>query len=281
MTSVKSQKKLPPRELTYLPTGSILPNPYQPRRSFSPESLRELAESIAMYGVLNPLTVRRRMGSYELVAGERRLRASKQAGLALVPCIVLDVNMEHSLLLAMAENLQRSDLDFVEEAQGIARLINMFGLSQEECAKKLGRSQSAVANKLRLLRLPEDVLEGLRAGGLTERHGRALLRLPGAEAQRLALAEVLRRGLSVAQTDEYVETLLTDSPTPQPPRRRQQFVLKDVRVFLNTMTHGVELMRAGGIDAQVQQKETEEALVLTVSIPKKRQRTGVRSGKIK
>lgn len=271
MPVVKTQKKAHTRAITYLSPGEIISSPIQPRTSFSPDSLRELSESIAMYGMLNPLTVRRRMGGYELVAGERRLRAAKLLELSLVPCIVLEVDTEQSLLLAMVENLQREDLDFVEEAQGTARLIRVFGLSQEECAQKLGRSQSAVSNKLRLLKLPEDVLEELRKNGLTERHGRALLRLPGAEAQRRVLSEIVRRGLSVAQSEELVEEVLKQKPDTERTRRRQQFVLKDVRVFLNTMVHGVELMRAGGIAAQVSQQETEEALVLTVSIPKKRQ----------
>ena len=145
------------RRLLYIPTGMILPNPSQPRTRFDGESLGELADSISRYGVLQPLSVRRVSTGYELVAGERRLRAAKLAGLESVPCIVLDAGCEDSSVLALVENLQRCDLDFVEEAEGIALLIKTYGMSQEEAARKIGKSQSAVANKLRLLRLSPEL----------------------------------------------------------------------------------------------------------------------------
>ena len=163
--------------IVYLAVDAIAPSAVQPRQNFSPAQLEELSRSIAEYGVLSPLTVRPRQGGYELVAGERRLRAARMAGLSEVPCIVMELDLEEASFIALVENLQRNDLDFLEEARGIAQLIRLFGLSQEECARRLGKSQSAVANKLRLLRLPEDVLNAMRNAGLTERHGRALLRL--------------------------------------------------------------------------------------------------------
>ena len=152
--------------IVWLPAEEISPNPVQPRSRFDDQALEELSQSIRSYGILNPLTVRCRGGKYELVAGERRLRAARLAGLTEVPCILLDVNMEDASLIALVENLQRRDLDFIEEAVGLNRLIRMFGLSQEEAARRIGKSQSAVANKLRLLKLPRDVLEGLREHGL-------------------------------------------------------------------------------------------------------------------
>ncbi len=256
------------RSIIYIPVGDLAPNPAQPRRSFPEEELAELAESIGLYGVLNPLCVRLRGGRYELVAGERRLRAAKMAGLYEVPCILLDVSMEESSILALVENLQRRDLDFVEEAEGISQLIRVFGLSQEECARRLGRSQSAVANKLRLLRLPPDVLEKLRDAGLSERHGRALLRLGTAFEQRAALETVLEQGLNVAQTERYVASLLT-GPKPEPaPGGRKVFVLKDVRVFLNSLSRGMDLMRKGGIGASMEKRESDTELCLTIRIPK-------------
>ena len=188
------------RELMYLPADEILPNPVQPRRCFEEEPLRELADSIAVHGLLQPLTVRCRRGRYELIAGERRLRAAKMAGLQRVPCLVVDVTTEESSLLALVENLQRRDLDFIAEAEGISRLIRIFGLSREEVAKKLGKSPSAIANKLRILKLPPEVLEGLRREGLSERHGRALLRLEEREAQLEVFEQIVRRGLTVAAT---------------------------------------------------------------------------------
>ena len=239
---------------------------------FEGESLSQLAESIKNYGILNPLTVRLRCGKYELVAGERRLRAAKLAGLREVPCILLDVNMEDAGLIALVENLQRKDLDFIEEATGISQLIRMFGMSQEEAAAKIGKSQSAVANKLRLLKLPRDILDTLREKGLTERHGRALLRLHSAYEQRQALNFIIENDLTVAQTDEYIESLLSKPPEPEEkPARKRSFILKDVRVFLNSITHGIDLMKQGGIAAGMEKQETEDSLILTISIPKSRQ----------
>ncbi len=253
--------------ITYLPTEDIQPNPIQPRKLFDESSITELSRSIENYGILNPLTVRYRCGRYELVAGERRLRAAKQAGLTEVPCIMLDVTMEDAGLLALIENLQRKDLDFIEEATGISRLIRMFGMSQEEAARRIGRSQSAVANKLRLLKLPPDVLEKLRSNELTERHGRALLRIPEPEEQRKALEYIIAHSLTVAATDEYIDALLSD-PQPEKPEAKRTFILKDVRVFLNSITRSLDLMKQGGIDAGMKREETEDSLILTISIPK-------------
>ena len=273
MQALRSRPGVRRGGIIYLRTDELSPNPVQPRRRFDGEALAELSESIKTYGILNPLTVRLRGGKYELVAGERRLRAAKLAGLQEVPCILLDVNMEDASLIALVENLQRRDLDFIEEAAGINQLIRMFGMSQEEAARRIGKSQSAVANKLRLLKLPPDVLEALRENGLTERHGRALLRLPRPETQREALAYIIDNGLTVAATDAYVDALLS-SPEPEPPAQpdkpehRRTFVLKDVRVFLNTLSRSIDLMKQGGIDAGIKRQETEDSLILTISIPK-------------
>jgi ParB family chromosome partitioning protein len=255
--------------IIYLRPDELQPNPVQPRTVFDEASLAELAESIRSYGILNPLTVRRRGGRYELVAGERRMRAAKLAGLREVPCVLLDVNMEDAGLIALVENLQRKDLDFLEEANGIRQLIRMFGMSQEEAARRLGKSQSAVANKLRLLKLPEDVLETLRERGLSERHGRALLRLGDDESRRAALKKFIERDMTVAAAESYVESLLAEKAPPEPGEGRRSFVMRDVRLFLNSVTRSLDLMRQGGVAADMQRRETEDALVLTISIPKK------------
>ncbi len=259
--------------IVWLPAEEISPNPVQPRSRFDDQALEELSQSIRSYGILNPLTVRCRGGKYELVAGERRLRAARLAGLTEVPCILLDVNMEDASLIALVENLQRRDLDFIEEAVGLNRLIRMFGLSQEEAARRIGKSQSAVANKLRLLKLPRDVLEGLREHGLSERHGRALLRLNGPDAQRMALMYIADNGLSVAAAEAYIEELLAgDAPAQKTerPEPRRSLILKDVRVFLNSLNHSLAVMKQGGIDAGLRREETEDALILTISIPKEK-----------
>ncbi len=271
MQALRSRPALRRGGIVYLSTEDICPNPVQPRKLFDDESLEELSRSIKDYGILNPLSVRIRGSRYELVAGERRLRAAKLAGLKEVPCILLDVNMEDASLIALVENLQRRDLDFIEEANGINQLIRMFGMSQEEAARRIGKSQSAVANKLRLLKLPQDVLEGLRENGLSERHGRALLRLPEPEQQREVLMYIVDNSLTVAATDAYIDALLSQPEEEQrveKPEGRRTFILKDVRVFLNTLSRSIDLMKQGGIDAGVRREETEDSLILTISIPK-------------
>ena len=274
MQALRSRPGLRRGGILYLPVDEIAPNPVQPRRNFDGGSLAELSESIKNYGILNPLTVRLRGGRYELVAGERRLRAAKLAGLSEVPCLPVEANMEDASLLALVENLQRQDLDFIEEAAGIRQLILLFGMSQEEAARRLGKSQSAVANKLRLLRLPPDVLDALKEHGLSERHGRALLRLPDGESQRAALRHIVEKELSVAATDAYVESLLAAREAQEEKTApKRSFVLKDVRVFLNTISRSLDLMKQGGIEAGMQRRETEDALILTISIPKGREQT--------
>ena len=257
--------------IIWLPVDELDPNPVQPRKNFPDGDLQELSDSIAQYGILNPLTVRLRDNKYELVAGERRLRAARLAGLYDVPCILLDVSLEDASLIALVENLQRRDLDFLEEANGLNQLIKLFGMSQEEAARRIGKSQSAVANKLRLLKLPEDVLRSLCDNGLTERHGRALLRLPSAEAQRLALAYIIDRDLNVAATDNYIDSLLQSSDDEEKSEPKRTFIMKDVRVFVNTILHGLDLMKQGGIEAGMHREETDEELILTIKIPKNRE----------
>ena len=252
----------------YIPLGRIRPNPQQPRRSFDEEGLAELAASIRSCGILQPLTVRRAGEGYELVAGERRLRAARIAGLREVPCLVAQVGEEDSALLALMENLQRRDLDCWEEAQAIARLISRYGLSQEEAARRLGRAQPTVANKLRLLRLPEDVRALLRENGLTERHARALLRLQDPEVQRRAAGDMVRRGMNVAQAEAYVEKLL-QSDQVTPPRGRSTYIIKDVRLFLNSVDRGLHLMRQAGVDAGWNRQDTDREILLTIRIPKR------------
>jgi len=272
MQTLRTRPNVRRGNIVWLPAEDIAPNPVQPRRLFDEKALEELSESIKSYGILNPLTVRCRGGRIELVAGERRLRAAKMAGLEEVPCILLDVNMEDASLIALVENLQRRDLDFIEEAVGLSRLIRMFGMSQEEAARRIGKSQSAVANKLRLLKLPRDVLENLRSYGLSERHGRALLRLTDPNAQRMALEYIAANSLTVAATEEYIEALVA-APAAEPPDKpepRRTLILKDVRVFLNSLNRSLDLMKQGGIDAGVRREETDDSLILTISIPKSR-----------
>ncbi|WP_366455765.1 ParB/RepB/Spo0J family partition protein [uncultured Intestinimonas sp.] len=248
----------------YVPVDQLRPNPAQPRRQFAQEGLEELAASIREHGILQPLSVRRGAEGLELVSGERRLRAARLAGLSQVPCMVVDVDQESSSLLALVENLQRRDLDFWEEALALDQLIHTYSLSQEEAARRIGKSQSAVANKLRLLKLSPAALQRLRDAGLSERHARALLRLDGEEAQLSALDHIIAQGLNVAQTDAYIDALLSPRARPKKPT----YLIKDVRLFLNTVTKGLALMQGAGIQAQCGRQETEDAILLTIRIPK-------------
>ncbi len=251
----------------FLSLDAIYPNPDQPRRTFDQSGLEELSASIQELGVLQPLTVRRREGRWELVAGERRLRAARLAGLEEVPCLSIQADSQSSSVLALVENLQRRDLDFWEEALALRRLIDTYHVSQEEAARRVGKSQSAVANKLRLLRLSSDTLSLLRDGGATERHARALLRLDTPERQLDAARQVVSQGLTVAQTEALVDSLLAAKPVP--PRRRPTFIVKDVRLFLNTITHSLDVMRSAGVDAQCSREDREEEILLTIHIPRR------------
>lgn len=267
MQLLKSKKSYESDKVFYLPVTQIVPNRAQPRTRFEEDALLELADSIRRYGILQPLTVRRRNGGgFELVAGERRLRAARMAGLREVPCLVAAVSEEDSALLALIENIQRRDLNYMEEAAALRQLIETHGLSQEKVAEKLGKSQSAVANKLRLLKLSPECARLLLEHGLTERHARALLRLEGEEARLAALRAIAARNLNVAQAEEYIESLLRQAPRAKP--RRPSFIIKDVRLFLNSINHSMDVMRRAGVDAQCGREETEESITLTIRIPK-------------
>ena len=255
------------RELIYLPTNIIRPNPSQPRQVFAQEPLEELAASIRRHGILQPLTVRRIEGAWELVAGERRLRAAKLAGLTQVPCIPVRVDRQDSALLALLENLQREDLHFLEEADALAALVQNGGITQEEAAERLGRSPSAVANKLRLRRLSPDCAALIVEHRLTERHARALLRLEDEAVRLAALKHIAEKELNVAQAERYIEDQLHALQTTPPPRR-PTYIIKDVRLFLNSVNRGLQLMRSAGVDAQSSREDTEDAILLTLRIPK-------------
>ena len=244
----------------FLPARAIRPNPAQPRKVFREDTLTELADSIRQHGILQPLSVRRTGNGYELIAGERRLRAAQMAGLGEIPCIVMNMDDRESSLAAMVENLQRQDLDFVEEARGISRLMSDWRMSQEQIARMLGKSQSAIANKLRLLRHSDGVLNALRENGLTERHGRALLKLDGEDVKLAAIVEIVRRNMSVALTEKYIQELLEGQQ--KSPRR------VNVGTFLNNLNQSLAKIQLSGISAVSERRETEDEIVLTITIPK-------------
>ena len=246
--------------VVFVPARAIRPNPAQPRKIFHEESLAELADSIRQHGILQPLSVRRVGTSYELIAGERRLRAAQMAGLTEIPCIVMSMDDKESGMAAMIENLQRQDLDFIEEANAIARLMEQWGMSQEQAAHLLGKSQSAVANKLRLLRHSDNVLRALREANLTERHARALLKLPSEPEKMAAIAVIARHSMSVARTEKYIEDLLTGKS-----EKERRVNLGD---FFNNLNQTLQRIQLSGVPAVSERKETDSQIVLTITIPK-------------
>ena len=253
-------------------TIQIRPNKTQPRRNFDEEDLRSLSRSIVENGILQPLVVRRiNSTEFELIAGERRLRAAIMAGLSKVPCVVHKCSDKESALLALIENLQRADLSMFEEARGIARLIRKYGLTQEQAALKLGKKQSTVANKLRLLRLTFEEQEWILTANLSERHARALLRIDDEDLRREALSRIITDGMSVGECEAFVTDVLMkkQAQTGEPPRKpERKMIVKDVRIFVNTINKAVDTMRLSGINAVSRRSETDEYIEYTVKIPK-------------
>ncbi|MBQ1954813.1 MAG: ParB/RepB/Spo0J family partition protein [Clostridia bacterium] len=252
-----------------LNVGDIDPDPAQARRIFEPEKLRELSESIKEFGVIQPLIVRKTGNRFTLIAGERRLRAAAMAGLNHVPCIVSLADEEKAAYMALIENLQRRDLDCFEEAAGLARLISAYGLSREEAARKLGKSQSAVANKLRLLKLSGECISAIRRAGLSERHARELLRLSSPEEIISAVDEIKAKKLSVAKTEKYVSSLLA-SPTKNrlPTSPKPKTPVFDRNSLILAVCSAVEAAKESGISAELSRDESFEKTVLTVTVNK-------------
>lgn len=252
-------------QVLLIPSDSIFPNPNQPRKVFDQSELVNLAISIRMNGILQPITVREVENGYELVSGERRLRASKLAGLLNVPCIVVEVNSLKSAVFALIENLQRQNLGYFEEALAINKLMKDFSLSQDEAARRLGKAPSTVSNKLRLLSLPEEARNQLTENGLSERHARALLRLQENEITEV-LQKVIDRKLNVTQTDKLVDEYVNRRKEP---RRQTKIMFSDVKIFLNTINNALDTMQKAGIKAQFRREDKDDSYVYFIEIPKK------------
>lgn len=253
-------------QIALIKADLIFPNPNQPRTSYDYDELKALADSISESGLLQPLTVRPfAMDTYELISGERRLRACKIAGLESVPCIITEVTDEQSAIFALIENVQRADLNFFEEAVAVHKLQSVYGLSQEEVAKKLGKSQSALSNKIRLLRLPEDIRIDILSAGLSERHARALLKLDDNERRRKALNLILSKSMTVAETEKLIDQMINNIPII---RKEPVGRFRDVTVFINTLNHAVDTMRKAGIEANSAKSETTDYIEYVVRIPK-------------
>lgn len=252
-----------------LPIIKIRPNKAQPRKTFNEDELEALSSSIVENGILQPLTVRRVTATeYELVAGERRLRAAVLAGLKKVPCIEVKCSDKESAVYALLENLQRTDLGMFEEARGISKLIRRYGLTQEQAARRLGKTQSTVANKLRLLKLSSEEQEWIERSGLSERHARSLLKLDDENLRREALSRIISDGLNVSQSEQLINLILSKNPGEKKKPGSSKAVIKDLRIFLNTINKAIDTMKLAGIDAQSDKTDTENFIEYTIRIPK-------------
>lgn len=265
---MKSAKYKIGGQIILIPQEDIYPNPNQPRSRFDFDELEGLAQSIRQNGIIQPIAVRvNASGNYELISGERRLRASRLVGISLIPCIIMEASDEKSALFALIENVQRSDLGFFEEASAIEKLIVDFNMSRDDICRKLGKAAPTISNKLRLLKLPEDVRLKITQEGLTERHARALLRLPTRAQLDRALSIISDKRLNVAESEKLIDQMLSADKSSKKPTVK---LFKDVRIFVNTLNHAVDTMRRAGIEADSAKSETDEYIEYIVRIPKTR-----------
>lgn len=259
------------KEIIKIPIDIITPNPYQPRKGFNKASLNDLSESIKQYGILQPINVRK-IGDvgYELVAGERRLRAAKLAGLKEVPAIIIEIIEQDSAIISLIENLQREDLNFFDEAEGYYNLINDHGLTQEELAKKVGKNQSTVANKIRLLRLPVDIRKRILECNLTERHARALLKLPDSVTQEKVLKNIIKDSLNVKKTEAIIEKLICEAAVGKDTHRGRLIRGKmQYNIYVNTFKNVYKKVLESGFKMQYNQVDKGDHIEIKLTIPKK------------
>lgn len=251
---------------------NIEANPYQPRKTFSQQSLEELSQSITSYGILQPISVRKISDNhYELIAGERRLRASQLANRKNIPAIVMDLDDKDSALLAVLENLQREDLNFIEEAQGYYNLIEDHSFTQKQLAEKLGKSQSTIANKLRVLRLPKPIKAQLIENSLTERHARALLKLSDQELQMMVIEKIIENELTVKKTENLINVIMQNIDKENAEKHKNKQNVKNsinFKIYLNTLKNAYTAIKDSGVEAVYKEKDMGEFVEVTVKIPK-------------
>ena len=258
------------KKVMEIPIHDIVPNPYQPRKVFSQSALEELSKSIKVYGILQPITVRVKDDKYELIAGERRLRAAKLAEIEIIPAIINNMSDESSAVLALLENLQREDLNFIEEAMGYDNLIKEHDFTQQQLAEKLGKNQSTIANKLRILRLPNDIKIRLVENNLTERHARALLKLPNEDLMKQVLEKVIKGELTVKKTEKLIKDILEELEASQEDDKKPNVKgSMAIRIYLNTMKQAFDAIIGTGIEAKYKEIDKGDYMEVVVKIPKK------------
>ncbi len=260
-------------EIRQIPVDEIVPNPYQPRTVFDDEKIEELCQTIRTHGLIQPIVVRVRNNRYELIAGERRLRASKKLGMERIPAIVKEFNDTQTASIALIENLQREGLTAIEEAMAYQKLIDLHNLTQESLAQRLGKGQSTIANKLRLLHLPQPIQDALLARKVTERHARALIPLKDPELQLRTLQEILERDWNVKQTENRVKQLLDamhNPPAEKEKKPKWKAFSRDTRIAINTVRQSIDMVLKTGLPVETAEEEHEEFYQFTIRIPKKR-----------
>lgn len=261
-------------QITSLPVARLTAGTEQPRVRFDGDSMIRLADSIRRNGILQPLTVRpvnspELYGTvYEVVAGERRFRAAKLLGLETVPCVIVNVDDRALAEMALIENIQREDLNIFETATAIASMIDMYGLTQDELSRRLSVSQSFIANKLRILRLTIPEREKILEYGLTERHARALLRVASAEQRMRIIEYINRHSLNVATTESYIDRYLSENSSARKPRSPGKIILKDIRIFYNSIERAISMVRSAGVAVESERADLGDAVELTIRVYK-------------
>jgi ParB family chromosome partitioning protein len=254
--------------INYIDINLILPNAYQPRKLFNEDSLEELSQSIISYGIVQPLSVRKlENNKYELIAGERRFRAAKKAGLKEVPVIILDITDMESAAIALLENLQRENLSFLEEAEAYYNLIKNHSYTQEKLAELIGKKQSTIANKIRLLKLASEIRIIVLENNLTERHARALLRVPTNELQKKILKVIIKRSLNVSKTEELIERELSKIDKSKELKSKKKIKgIFSTKIYINTVK---QVFDKYGLNAKYASEDLEDRIQITITIPKK------------
>ncbi|PKM79409.1 MAG: nucleoid occlusion protein [Firmicutes bacterium HGW-Firmicutes-13] len=248
--------------------AKIQSNPYQPRKIFDPDKIKELAQSIKTYGLIQPIILRTCDTCYQIIAGERRFLACKELGWSTIPSIIKDISESGMAAVALIENLQRENLHYLEEAQGYQRLLDDFGLTQEVLAQRLGKSQSTIANKLRLLKLKESIREYVVRGNLTERHTRALLKLPEEQLQENVVNIIVEEDLNVKETEILIEEILEKMKENKKPKKSKKVVVRDLRIFLNTIRQAIKVIKKAGLNPIVFEKDCEKHFEILIRFPK-------------
>ncbi|TRY24002.1 nucleoid occlusion protein [Brevibacillus sp. LEMMJ03] len=259
-------------EIRQIPVDEIVPNPYQPRTVFDDEKIDELCQTIRTHGLIQPIVVRLRNNRYELIAGERRWRATKKLGMERIPAIIKDFNDTQTASIALIENLQREGLTAIEEAIAYQKLIDLHNLTQESLAQRLGKGQSTIANKLRLLHLPQEIQDALLTRKVTERHARALIPLKDADLQRKVLQEILEREWNVKQTETRVKQLLEAAEHPKPEKEAKpkwKAFSRDARIAINTVRQSIDMVLQTGFPVETNEEDHEEYYQFTIRIPKR------------